>query len=74
VTSVLVIVGIFFILGITVGVITVIAMSAVRRDRRAGPGDWPGHGPDGPEEQPPDLDRDSTMDDERPWWRSRDGE
>ncbi len=71
-TSVAVITGIFFIIGITVGVIVVIAMSALRRDRRDGPGDWPGHGPDGPDgpdEQPPDLGIDKY-----PWWQERDGD
>jgi hypothetical protein len=74
VTSVAVIVGIFFIIGITVGVIAVIAMSALRRDRRDGPDDWPGRGPDGPDDQPPDLDWDGTSSDEHAWWKSRDGD
>jgi hypothetical protein len=73
-TSVAVIIGIFFIIGIAVGIIVVIAMSALRRDRRDGPGDWPGRGPDGPDEQPPDLDRDSADYEGHPWWKAREGE
>jgi len=76
-TSVTVIVSIFFVIGITVGVITVIAMSVLRRDRRDrrdGPDDWPGHGPDGPDEQPPDLDWDAPEPKRDPWWQARDGE
>jgi len=73
-TSVAVITGIFFIIGITVGVIIVIAMSAFRRDRPAGPGDGPEHGPDGPDERPPDLDWDGTPTDKNPWRQAHDGE
>ena len=71
-TSVAVITGIFFVIGITVGVIIVIAASALRRDRQGGPDDWPGHGPAGPDERPPDLDWDGTPADRYPWWQARD--
>jgi hypothetical protein len=73
VTSVAVIVGIFFIVGITVGIIVVAAMSVLRRDERHGSDDGPGHRPDGLDEQPPDLDWGRTATDDRPWWKSRDG-
>ncbi len=73
-TSVAVITEIFFIIGITVGVIIVIAMSALRRDKRDGPGDWPGGGPDGPGRRPSGLDWDGTRAGQNPWWQARDGE
>ena len=73
-TSVAVITGIFFIIGITVGVISVIAMSALRRDRRDEPGDWPGDGPNWPNRRPPGLDWDGLRTEQNQWWQARDSE
>jgi hypothetical protein len=73
-TSVAVITGIFFIIGITVGVISVIAMSALRRDRRDGPGDRPGDGPHWPNRRPPGLDWDGPRTEQNQWWQARDSE
>jgi hypothetical protein len=73
-TSIVIITGIFFIIGITVGVITVIAMSALRRDRRDRPDDWPGHRLDGPDRRPPDLDRGGIQTEANQWWQARDAE
>jgi hypothetical protein len=73
-TSIVIITGIFFIIGITVGVITVIAMSALRRDRRDRPDDWPGHRLDGPDRRPPDLDWGGTPTEANQWWQARDAE
>ena len=73
-TSVAVITEIFFIIGITVGIIIVIAMSALRRDRRDGPGDWPEGGPDGPNRRPPGPDGDGPRTEQNPWWQTRDSE
>lgn len=70
--SVVVIVILFFVFGITVGVIAVIAMSARRRYKWSGPSDWSSPGPSGPDEQPPDLDGDSSPIEEYPWWKARD--
>lgn len=62
------IVGIFFLIGIVVGVIAVIALSAIRKDRYRPPGGAaapPEDGPGGPDE-PPDLTWDDA--DDRPRW------
>jgi len=67
--SVIVIVILFFVFGITVGVIGVIAMSAVRRYQWNGSSDWADQF--GPDEQPPDLDGDSSPTEEHPWWKAR---
>jgi hypothetical protein len=69
-TSVIVIVILFFVFGITVGVISVIAMSARRRYKWNGPSDWSGQ--PGPDEQPPDLAGDRYETEEQPWWKARD--
>ena len=71
-TWVAVITGIFFIIGITVGVISVIAMSALRRDRRDGSGDWAEGKPDRPNWRPPGLDWDGLVTERNPWWQARD--
>jgi hypothetical protein len=73
-TSVAVITGIFFIIGITVGVISVIAISALRRDGRDGPGDWPGDGPNWPNRRPPGPDWDGPRTEQNQWWQARDSE
>lgn len=73
-TSVVVIVVVFFIIGITVGIITMVALSALRQDRLSGPRRWRDYGSRGPGERPPDPGWDNTPDEERPWWRERDGE
>jgi hypothetical protein len=57
--SVVAIVSAFFIMGITVGIVTVVALSVLRADRpgRPGrPGDQGEYGPRGPGDQPPDHD------------------
>jgi len=65
---VLVIVGLFFLIGITVGVIVVIAMANARRERPGGPDNPPEPAPGWGDEQPPDPgDRDVEQDD-RPRW------
>jgi hypothetical protein len=70
--SVVVITGLFFVFGIAVGVIVVIAMSALRRYKWGGPSDGLASGPsDGPDEQPPDLDSDGSLTEAHPWWRTR---
>lgn len=46
--SVAAIVGAFFIIGISVGIITVIAISVLRADRRGDPADPPAYRPPGP--------------------------
>ena len=66
--SVVIIVGLFFIIGITVGIIAVIALSALRADRWGGPDSWPGCEPGGSDEQPPDTDWGSTVPDNGPRW------
>ena len=53
--AVVAIVGAFFIIGITVGIIAVVAMSALRADRRGDPGDPPEYGTRRLGEQPPDA-------------------
>ncbi|MGH3174752.1 MAG: hypothetical protein ACRDPF_12925 [Streptosporangiaceae bacterium] len=51
--SVVAIVSAFFIIGISVGVIAVIALSVIRARRASGPGDGPGDPGDQPEHYPP---------------------
>jgi hypothetical protein len=65
--SVVAIVAAFFIIGITVGVIAVIALSVLRAERRRAPGDEddPGRGPGGPGQRPPGSGWD---DDDHPGW------
>jgi hypothetical protein len=73
ITSVLAITGIFFVIGIAVGVIAVIAMSALRRHKRNRPDDWPG--PDRPasHEPAPDLERESYLAEKGSWWKAHEG-
>ena len=68
--SVIIIVSLFFVFGITVGVIAVIAMSARRRYKWHWQPDWPDQA--GPDQRAPDLDDDSSASDEYQWWKSRD--
>ena len=53
--SVVAIVSAFFIIGITVGIIAVVAMSALRADRRGNPSGPLEYGPRGPGHQPSGL-------------------
>lgn len=62
------IMGIFFLIGIAVGIVGVIAMAAVRAERRGGPGTPPGHGPGRPDEEPPDSGREGSAPDGGPRW------
>ena len=71
-TSVVVIISLFFVFGIAVGIIAVIAMSALRRYKWSGPSEWSAPGPSGPDEQHPDLEWDSSLTEDRPWWKARD--
>jgi hypothetical protein len=60
-TATLVIIALFFVIGIGVGVVAVIAVSILRRD--IGPSDDPpGFGPPGPGGPSPDLDWDDPQD------------
>jgi hypothetical protein len=68
--SVIVITVLFFVFGITVGVIFVIAMSARRRYKWHWQPDWPDQ--TGSDQRAPDLDDDSSRTDEYPWWKARD--
>ena len=62
-TAALVIIALFFVIGIGVGVIAVIAFSILRRD--VGPlDDPPGFGPPGRDGPSPDLDWDDSQDGE----------
>jgi hypothetical protein len=71
-TSVAVIIGIFFVCGVTVGIFAVRALGILRRYKWSGPGDWTGIEQIGPE-QPQDQNRDSSLTEEHPWWKARDG-
>ncbi len=66
--SVVAIVSAFFIIGITVGIIAVVAMSVLRPGRQGRPGDPREYEPAGPGEQPPDPGRDDAVTDEHPRW------
>jgi hypothetical protein len=68
--SVIIIVSLFFVFGITVGVIAVIAMSARRRYQWHWQPDWPDQA--SPDQRAPDLDDNSSASDEYQWWKSRD--
>ena len=52
--SVVAIVSAFFIFGITVGIMAVVALSVIRADRLGVPDDPPDYGPRGPGDQPRD--------------------
>lgn len=62
-TAGLVIIALFFVIGIGVGVVAVIAFSILRRDV-GHPDDLPGFGPPGPDGPSPDLDWDDPRDGE----------
>jgi hypothetical protein len=68
---VIVIVALFFVFGITVGVIGVIAMSARRRYKWHWQPDWPD--PASQDQRVHDRD-DSSVTDDDPWWKTRDGD
>lgn len=68
--AVAVIVGLFFVIGIAVGVITMIAISVLRREGRAAPDTWTGYGSDRPDE-PPEPGGDTSETEPPPWWQSR---
>jgi hypothetical protein len=67
---VIVIVVLFFIFGITVGVIAVVALSARRRYRWHWQPDWTDPAS---QDRAPDRD-DSPVTDDDPWWKTRDGD
>ena len=66
--SVVVIVSAFFIIGITVGIIAVVAMSALGADRRGNPSGPPEYGPRGPGKQPSGPDWDDAGQNDHPRW------
>ena len=66
--AVVAIVSAFFIIGITVGIIAVVAMSSLRADRRGDPGDLPEFGPRGRGKQPPEAGWDDAGPDDHPYW------
>ena len=69
--TVIAIVSAFFIIGIAVGIVVVVAMSVLRDDRRGDPGDPVdpmGYEPRGPGQQPPGPRWDDVGSDERPRW------
>jgi hypothetical protein len=76
VASVAIVIGIFFAIGIVVGIVGVIAMSVLRREDRDHPGEPddpanpPRYWPDGPGESPA-HDWDSSRTEEYPWSKSR---
>jgi hypothetical protein len=65
--TVVAIVSAFFVIGILVGVIIVVAMSVLRAERRGVPGDPPDFGSPGPGE-PPGLPWDDTGRNGRSRW------
>jgi hypothetical protein len=67
-TSVLVVVGLFFIIGITVGIVAVVAVANLRSDRRGGLDSPPADEPGGPGQQPPDPGYLDAESDDRPRW------
>jgi len=68
-----IILGIFFILGIAVGVITVIALSARHRYEQDSADDRPDLGPEGPADLASDYGWDDAPDDKPSWPKSREG-
>jgi len=66
--AVVAIVSAFFIIGITVGIIAVMAISSLRADRRGDPGDPPEFGPRARGEQPPEAGWDDGGPDDHPRW------
>jgi len=65
--TVVAIVSAFFVIGILVGIIIVVAMSVLRAERRGAPGDPLGFEPRKPG-WPPGLPRDDTGPDGHPRW------
>jgi hypothetical protein len=68
--TMLVVIALFFVIGIAVGIIAVIAISAYRAHGRPRPGDFPRYGADGFDHEPPDAGPDSrpgTGQPSRPW-------
>jgi len=65
--AVVVVVGLFFAIGITVGVVIVIAMAGIRSERRPEPGDPRRHERGGRDTQPDPME-DYQASDERPGW------
>ena len=63
--TVVAIVSAFFVIGIVVGIIAVVALSVLRADRRGGPGDPLDHEPRGSGGKRPDPRWD---DDDQPRW------
>jgi hypothetical protein len=68
-----IILGIFFILGIAVGVITVIALSALRRYEEPSPDGWPDLDQESSDDLAPDSGWDDAPDDGPSWPKSREG-
>jgi hypothetical protein len=66
--SVVAIVSAFFVIGITVGIITVLAMSALRTDRQGHRGRPPEYGTDAFDELPPVPSWDDADPDDHPRW------
>ena len=66
--SVVAIVSAFFIIGITAGIIAVVAMSALLADRRGDPVDPREYVPRRSRRQPPDVGRDDARPDGHPHW------
>jgi hypothetical protein len=66
--SVVAIVSAFFIIGITVGIIAVVALSAHRADRRGDLGDPLDYGPRRSGESPPDRGWDDAAPDDHLRW------
>jgi hypothetical protein len=66
--SVVAIVSAFFIIGITVGIITVLAMSALRTDRQGRRGLRPEYGAGAFDELPPNPSWDDADPDDYPRW------
>ena len=69
--SVVAIVSAFFVIGITVGIITVFAMSALRTDRQGHRGRPPKYGTGAFDELPPDPGWDDADPDDQPRWPAK---
>jgi hypothetical protein len=66
--SVVAIVSAFFIMGITVGIVAVVALSVLRADRLGVPGDPHKYGPHAPGDQPPHTGWRNAGADGHPRW------
>ena len=66
--SVVAIVSAFFVIGITVGIIAVVAMSALRTDRPGRRGRPPEYGTSAFDELPPEPSWDDAYPDDHPHW------